>query len=286
MATIVELEDENQEEVVVVPGKDSPEVAAEADKQEPDAKAEPQESEGQQKEAQGKDDEEAIPAKFRGKGLKDIIKSYEQLESLVGRQGAELGELRRTHDEFIKAALAGKAGAKSKPDSENGELDEAEFFLNPKEAIKKAVEAHPLVRTLTQQQQQLVAEQAQKELSRRQPDWQAVMREPEFQAFVASNPVFGHLLVKADREFDVSAAEYVLSQYKQQRAPARNPAVDEARKEAVDSGRVPAGGAPQSPGAGKVYNRAALVRKMQTDPEWYEANADEILRAYQEGRVR
>ena len=40
-----------------------------------------------------------VPEKFRNKSLEDIIASYKELESQYGRQGQELGELRKVADQ-------------------------------------------------------------------------------------------------------------------------------------------------------------------------------------------
>jgi hypothetical protein len=56
----------------------------------------------------------------------------------------------------------------------------------------------------------------------------------------------------------------------------------------VRDGTLPSGNAnPASNSGGKpIYKRSDLVRMKIYEPERYEANQDEILLAYQEGRVR
>lgn len=238
-------------------------------------------------------DDDEIPEKFRGKQLKEILKSYEDMEKLVGRQGSELGELRRTHDEVIRSVLTQRGqGQHAKPQNEAGTDDETEFFLNPKRAIEKAVEQHPLVQGLRQQQAKTVQERALGELTARHSDWKDIVQSPEFVAFVQTDPVYQMLMAQADRNFDVAAADHVLKQYKATRVaptPSATPApgVEDMRRAAVAASKVPAGAsAPAASKGKKVYSRSEVIRKMHSDPEWYAANADDILLAYSEGRMR
>lgn len=220
-----------------------------------------------------------IPEKFRGKKAEEIAAAYVELERLVGRQAAELGELRRTHDEFIKAALLNR-----QPSQPQQKDDDSDFFVDPRQAVAKTVEAHPTVQALQSEIVRLRAQSAVSELTAKHNDWKQVIAEPTFQQFLASHPVYAELFHRAHTQFDVQAADFVLSQYK---ATARRAAA-ETGKAATAAAKVPtsAGGAATSTDAKPVYSRAALIRKMQTDPAWYEANAEAILEAYAEGRVR
>lgn len=284
MATIVVDEDITDQKDVVVGRQDAPAGEPEPAK-EPSEPAQP--AAEAEKPASPAPEDDGIPAKFRGKPLKDVVQAYIQLEQLAGRQGAELGALRKTHDEFIRSALEQRKAAAQSQQPEPDE--ESRFFLEPKKAIEDAVAKHPLVQTVYAQQLALNRQRAQQELSAKHPDWQQTLNRPDFAAFVQSNRVLEQLLVQADRDFDTAAADFVLSQYKehQRKLASQQAATAATRKAAVDAGSVPAAGASAAAESGKpVYSRAMLIRKMQTDPEWYAAHADDILAAYVEGRVR
>lgn len=262
-----------------VPDEEVPENVEVADTAAPKDEA-PSETPQEQPQKQ----EDDLPQKFRGKTAKDIAAAYEQLEKLVGRQGAELGELRKTHDEFIKAALAGRI--KNDAPAEQKVDEETEFFVNPKEAVTKLVENHPLVRQLREQQERVTAEGARAALAQKHPDWKEVVTQPEFVEFVSSHPALGTLMQQAHVRYDVAAADFVLSQFKE-RQKTKAATTDAVRQSAVTAGSVPTGSGGQGDVSGKkVYSRAAIIRKMQTDPDWYAENAADILQAYEEGRVR
>jgi hypothetical protein len=59
-----------------------------------------QESEGQQ---QSDDD---LPEKYRGKSPKEIAMMHQEAERLIGKQGSEVGELRKVVDDYIRAQTA------------------------------------------------------------------------------------------------------------------------------------------------------------------------------------
>jgi hypothetical protein len=71
----------------------------------------------------------------------------------MGRQANEVGEIRKLADELIKAQLH-----KPKEEEKQPEVD---FFENPQEAIKRAVESNPKV-----QAAENYAINAQKEMAR------------------------------------------------------------------------------------------------------------------------
>jgi len=55
------------------------------------------------------------------------------------------------------------------------------------------------------------------------------------------------------------------------------------QKKAASTGT--ARGSSESPSR-KIYRRADIIKLMQTDPKRYQALSDEIMQAYQEGRVK
>ncbi len=65
--------------------------------------------------------ESQIPDKFKGKSTEEVIQSYQELESQLGKQGQELGELRKTFDSYIKSELDNRQRreAQRQPDNSN-----------------------------------------------------------------------------------------------------------------------------------------------------------------------
>jgi len=95
------------------------------------------------------------------------------------------------------------------------------------------------------------------------------------------------LYAKADGEFDYDSANELLSTYKQLRGVKARQTTDAGetqRKSNLKAASVDVGGSGES--GKRVYRRADLIRLKMQDPARYDALNDEILTAYQEGRVK
>ncbi|HET8797705.1 MAG TPA: hypothetical protein VFO89_08460, partial [Thermoanaerobaculia bacterium] len=100
-------------------------------------------------------EEDELPPELKGKSPKELAKMYREAQSLIGRQGSELGELRRRADHAIQTSLAALAkareGAPAAPAAASAaadKMDEAEFFRAPQEAIAKAIESSPIIKQI------------------------------------------------------------------------------------------------------------------------------------------
>ena len=222
-----------------------------------------------------------IPDKYRGKELSDIIKMHQEAEKLIGKQAQEVGEVRKLADELIKQNLAGK------PQHIKEEEPEVDFFENPQAAVRKTVDNHPDVLAARQAGQEFRKMQIQQKLAQEHPDFGQIAQDADFVNWVKSSPIRIGLYAKADGEFDYDSANELLSTYKQLRgvkAKQTNEAGETQRKSNLKAATVDVGGSGES--GKRVYRRADLIRLKMTDPNRYDALSDEIMQAYQEGRVK
>jgi len=222
-----------------------------------------------------------IPDKYRGKELSDIIKMHQEAEKLIGKQAQEVGEVRKLADELIKQNLS----SKQQPIKE--EEPEVDFFENPQAAVRKTVDNHPDVLAARQAGQEFRKMQIQQKLSQEHPDFGQIAQDQDFVNWVKSSPIRIGLYAKADGEFDYDSANELLSTYKQLRgvkAKQTNDAGETQRKSSLKAASVDVGGSGES--GKRVYRRADLIRLKMTDPNRYDALSDEIMQAYQEGRVK
>lgn len=273
--------------------------------------------------AAGAEDDSALPEPLRGKSRAEIAKMYSEAHQTIGRQGSELGEFRRKADMLIQASLASLQAAKkpaaAEPVAKVEEIDDSEFFANPKEAIRKAVENHPLVKQLKESQGNLAADQQRRTMEANaarfnaaHPDAGEVLKDPEFQAWVQKSVVRQGLLQRAHERYDFAAGDDVFSTWKElvaARKPvaaaagdgtvaaATNPASEAGRTlaaaakakraaAAAEAAAPTGGGGTAAVGKKKIYRRADILKLMETDQERYAAMADEIALAYAEKRVR
>ncbi len=234
-------------------------------------------------------EEPELPEKLRGKSIQEIAKMYQEAEKLIGRQAQEVGEVRRLADELIRSKMQPVQPAQQAAESED--IDEVDFFADPKTAVKKMVENHPVVKQAYAATQQLSQMERKRMFLERHPDAQDIVTSPEFQSFVSATPVRQQLYRAADQQYNIEAADELLTTFKEltgvqrkQQTTALTEQFNEQRNTALKAAAVSVGG------AGSVnkppLRRADLIRLQIQDPDRYEALQPEIMQAYAEGRVK
>jgi hypothetical protein len=252
--------------------------------------------------------EDAIPEQFKGKTVSQLAKMYQDAQELIGRQGRELGDVRRLADSVIKAQLAAKPAAPAAPAADPA-ADDAAFFAKPGEAIQKAIENSPIVKQLREQLGKVEADKqvvrmtsAKTQFDTEHPDAGAIMDSPEFREWVRASPIRVALLQRADQKYDFVAGNEVFSTWKalrgvqkpaegaqdaEQQAASAAAATLAKRKAQLKAASVPAGGSGGAgkEGGGKKYRRVEILALMENNPEKYAEMAEEIQKAYDEKRV-
>jgi hypothetical protein len=222
-----------------------------------------------------------LPEKYRDKSLDDIVRMHQEAEKLIGKQAQEVGEVRKLADELIKQNLG------SRQQQTRQEEPEVDFFENPQKAVQRTVDNHPDILAARQVTQEMKRSQIQQRLAQEHPDFGEIAKDQDFANWVKSSPVRIKIFEQADSGYDYDSANELLSTYKQLRG-VKNKQVSDAgeasRKQTLKAVGVDTGGSGES--SKKVYRRADLIRLKMQDPNRYEALSDEIMTAYQEGRVR
>ena len=222
-----------------------------------------------------------LPEKYRDKSLDDIVKMHQEAEKLIGKQAQEVGEVRKLADELIKQNLG------SRQQQTRQEEPEVDFFENPQKAVQRTVDSHPDIIAARQATLEMKRAQIQQKLANEHPDFGDIAKNEDFTNWVKSSPVRIDLFKKADAEFDYDSANELLSTYKELRSVKQKQSSDAGeatRKQNLKAAGVDVGGSGES--SKRVYRRADLIRLKMQDPNRYEALSDEIMTAYQEGRVR
>lgn len=204
--------------------------------------------------AAGEDDD--LPPELKGKSPKELAKMYKEAQSLIGRQGSELGDLRRRTDTAIQASLAALSQRREAPapkveaPAEPEKIDEAEFFRAPGDAIARAIAAHPVIKRIEETlgksaKDQAVsrAEQAAERFNGAHPDAAEIMANPEFRQWVGASRVRQGLLMQAHRDFNFEAGDEVFGTWKAlkgigKKAPAPAATVDPAAEEAANAAKA------------------------------------------------
>ena len=226
--------------------------------------------------------EDDIPEKYKGKDLKDIVRMHQEAEKLLGRQSQEVGELRKTFDDYIKTQLAEKEQAHASP------AEEVDFFEDPQKAVEYAINNHPKLREAEAVTAQLKQNEALARLKATHPDFDKIVMDQAFQEWVGKSKFRTNLLHQADKQYDFDAADELLTSWKERQEVVNTTKATETqnRKQQVKSASTGSTkGSAEAPSR-KVYRRADIIKLMQTDPDRYMSLAEEIRTAYAEGRVR
>lgn len=220
--------------------------------------------------------EPTLPDKYKGKSVEDIVKMHQEAEKLIGRQAGELGDLRKWADTLIQTSV-------KEPTKQ--EEEEPDFFVNPKAAVKHTLETDPTIKATLERTRALEARLNQEALEKAHPDYTDLIADSGFQEWVGSSKYRTQLFKTANDNWDFDAANELFSTYKALNKKAE--ATDS--KAAVKRASVPSGGQATDVEDGatrKMYRRADIIKLMQTDPKRYQALQADIMKAYQEGRVR
>lgn len=229
-------------------------------------------------------EETAIPEKLQGKSKEEIADMYVNLESKIGSQGNELGELRRLTDQILQNQFNS-----TQQESDIKEVSDEDFYDNPKEAVSKAVN-----KTLSENEQlkkldkveELLWEQ---QLHKQHPDFQEVVSSQSFGEWVGKSKLRLGLYKKAD-QYDIDSAVGLLDLWKEHQELTASVAQEEKKfvdnKREKDLKAATSESATTETSTKPTFKRAELIRMRIEDPQKYSAMQPEIMAAYQEGRVK
>lgn len=225
-------------------------------------------------------EEEDLPEKYKGKDLKEIARMHQEAEKLIGRQGSEVGELRKIVDDFIKA----QASNSQQPQEP---VEEVDFFADPEKAVSKAIENHPKIKQAEQAALQMRIAETVNMLKQKHPDFMQVAESPSFQEWVTASKVRVQLFAAANN-YDFDAADELLTVWKERKqvADATIKAEKQDRERLIKSATATAAKGSEEAPSKKIYRRADIIKLMQNDPDRYDLMQPEIMAAYREGRVR
>ena len=229
-----------------------------------------------------------LPEKYRGKSLEDIVKMHQESEKLIGKQAREVGEHRKFFDEMTKRELL-KNKATDQPVVYEDPNDT--FFKEPTVAVDDRINNHPAIKDAQEAAMVVKAQSALQQLQQKFPDFKDVVNDGQFFDWVNKSSIRQKLHKQANEGYDLEAASELISTWKDISNVKSNletqqqitPDSQESRVKSLKAATVDTGSS--SMGSKKKYSRKAFQELLIRDPQKYYANADEILLAYEEGRV-
>ena len=234
---------------------------------------------------QASNEPEAVPDKYNGKSLEDVVRMHQEAEKLLGRQSSEVGDLRKVVDSYINTQLDSQTPAQgaSEPD------EDIDFYSDPEKAMSRAIDNHPSVKAAEQSTRAYKQQTSMALLKESHPDIPEIVNDPKFAEWIQASQIRTRMFVAADQHFDTEAANELFGLWKD-RSGAINQTIKaekEGRQKAVREGSNGyARGNPDSSSSKKIYRRADIIKLMKTDPERYLALSDDIQLAYAEKRVK
>ena len=224
-----------------------------------------------------------VPDKYKGKSAEDLVRMHQEAEKLLGRQSSEVGELRQVVDSYIQTQLSNQQAPQQQET-----VDEVDFFSDPEEAVKRAIDNHPKIREAENISKQYQKTTALSQLQKDHPDMQNILTDDKFAEWIKGSKIRTQLYVQADKQYDYEAAHELFTLWKERKQVVQQTANAEkqGRKQAVKNASTGAATGSSETKTRKIYRRADIIKLMRTDPERYQSLSDEIMKAYQEGRVR
>lgn len=223
--------------------------------------------------------EDDLPEQYRNKTAAELVKMHQEAESRIGQQGEEVGKLRSVVDDFI---------LKQTKSTEPEEAEEIDYFADPDKAVEHKIANHPTIKQLEQLGVQMQQSQTLSALQQKHPDLKEIASSPEFQKWVTGSKVRSQLYEQANNQYNYDAADELFSTWKEIRNVASQTVEVERkeRKQALNAASTGgASGSTEAPSK-KIYRRSDIIDLMRNDPKRYQSLSGEIMKAYQEGRVR
>lgn len=230
--------------------------------------------------------EDAIPDKYAGKSVQDIVRMHQEAEKLLGRQSAEVGDLRRVVDSYIQTQLSSNQSASQAVQEDPDE--DIDFFSDPDRAVQRAIDNHPKVRQAEEFSSVMRKTNAVQNLQQKHSDMSDILSNPAFGDWIKASKIRTQLFAQADKQYDVDAADELFTLWKERQGVVNQTvqAEKQTRKQAVKQASTGSATGSTEAVSRKIYRRADIIKLMRTDPDRYAALSDEIMKAYADGRVK
>jgi len=231
------------------------------------------------------EESEDLPEKYKGKSAAELARMHQNLESLMGKQSSEVGELRKAVDQLVQSNMQTQATASTAPEP----IDDSDFFTNPREAVERLIAENPTLQSAQLAATEMSKQQALATLQNAHPDMNKIVSDAGFQKWVSDSKIRTEMFRKADQQYDFEQANELFSLWKERKTTVTQAKAVEKLAQKQQLKRASTGSAranPEGKAVKKVYRRRDIIDLMNRDPKRYQAMQSEIMLAYQEGRVK
>ena len=128
--------------------------------------------------------EPEIPEKYQGKSVEQLVQMHQELEKFSGKQSTEVGELRKVVDDYIQTQLS----TQQAPQQQQQEDDDVDFFVDPQNAVNRAIDNHPKIKEAQAYTQQAKQQATLSQLKSNHPDMESILQDPKLSLIHISEP--------------------------------------------------------------------------------------------------
>ena len=227
---------------------------------------------------------ESVLKRFDGKEKDEVLESYAELEKKFSQQGNDLGELRRSFDEYV--ILQSQVPDEPEPEYEPVTADE--LYEEPENAIARVVEkkSGDKLKELETQLQAVRTERRLAAFEAKFPEARATAKTEEFAEWLQASPYRARLAQQADN-YDFEAAEELFGLYQESSGASAAAEAEVARRQQLKDATLESTGADVGEVQQKVSRREVLGAKIAAKQgnreaqHWLETNAAAIQQAYE-----
>jgi hypothetical protein len=236
---------------------------------------------------------DSVKTRFAGKTAEEIMESFAEAQTLISRQGHELGELRKTTQTLLE--LQSKPTQQEPQDQPVKGVTVDELYEDPDAAIGKVVEkksqkTSERIAALEAELATRRANDVEVTLERKYPGWKAEAGKPEFVECVKQSPVRCRLAVAAD-QFDVDSANDLLELWYERKGTVQDARASADREQQFRNASLESS-SPIDVEQVPTFSRHDLQEKRiaakngnRTAERYLAANGPAITLAYREGRI-
>ena len=229
-----------------------------------------------------KPEETVMPDKYKDKSVEELVQMHQNAEKALGKQGGEVGELRKLVDDYITSQVPEKPTEPTKP------KEDVDFFTKPQEAVDSAIDNHPAIKEAQNAAADLRLETARTHLLAKHPTIIDTLNDPKFAEWVQASPYRKKQYIQAQVNTDLEAVDELMTGWGERQGFVGKTvqAETDSRKDSVKDAST--GSTRSSSGGSKkpLFRRADIIKLIKTDPERYESLLPEIEQAYLDGRVK
>lgn len=243
-----------------------------------------------------RDVSESVVKRFDGKSIEDVLVAYDNLEKMNGRQGEDLGKLRKTVDQLLELqSQIGQSGTQTHEAEAVTEITADELYDKPDEAVSKVVrreskETSDRIKALEEQLVTKDIESKMGHLRTKYTGWEEDIKTTEFLAWVGKSAYRTRLAQDANR-YDFGAADALLEAWNEHKGSSekdnqRQEREQQFRDATLETG-APAGSDPVETVSRSEYIEKKIAAKSgnRDAQRWLQSHGSEITRAYSEGRL-